>query len=246
MSPFVRSADRDTHDNKKSSPLRPQTATGNISNVTDPKSFFSSIFHYDGNARKVLAFYAEPKITSERLGCVYPGDDLSVVEILVDASGDDLSAQDRNTWYKLSFADFDDGSYHSTTKDSSEIKVFVPRYWKGQQVVFDGPFDGETQGALDDPPGETIHFSRNYKITGSNGVLVRQSSEISSPEVCTISLGEDVHATEETFNSEGTLRLKIDRPVSGYISKLMGLVERLPDSAGSDNTQVSVLSLIHI
>ena len=40
--------------------------------------------------------------------------------------------------------------------------------------------------------------------------------------------GEVVYAVEEVFNSEGTLRLRIAKPVTGYISKLVGLVEKAP------------------
>ena len=152
---------------------------------------------------------------------------IAVIEDPVEVS-DDMKG--RNTWYKLSFGDFDDGNYHSCTKDATSISVYVPRFFKGQQVILDGPFDGETEGPLDEPPGETLYFSRNYKIIGANGVLVRQGSEISSAEVCSIRPGDVVHAVEENFNSEGTLRLKIDQPVAGYISKLFGLVERLPDT----------------
>ena len=43
-------------------------------------------------------------------------------------------------------------------------------------------------------------------------------------------LGEIVFAVEEVFNSEGTLRLRLSKPISGYISKLVGLVEKIVDS----------------
>ena len=211
-----------------SSPNRPQTASGIPKMDTD--HFFSHIYHYDGAARKLLAFYSEPKLNSERIGCIYPGDDLSVVEVIEDPGDTSEGAEGRGTWYKLSFADFDDGSYQNNQKDVLNINVYVPRYVKGQQVIMDGPSDGEVDGSLEDPPGETLHFTRNYKVIGTNGVLVRQGTEICSGEVCSLRVGDVVRAVEETFNSEGTLRLKIDQPVVGYISKLLGLVERLPDS----------------
>ena len=222
---FLHHMGRGEPEGKKSSPSRPQTASGTPKVDTD--HFFSHIYHYDGTAKKLLAFYSEPKLTSERIGCIYPGDDLSVVEVIEDPVESSGGEAGRSTWYKLSFADFEDGNYQ---KEALNINVYVPRYFKGQQVIMDGPFHGETEGSLEDPPGETLHFTRNYKITGVNGVLVRQGIEICSGEVCSIRFGDVVRAVEETFNSEGTLRLKIDQPVVGYISKLLGLVERLPDS----------------
>lgn len=211
-----------------SSPNRPQTASYTPQGDTD--HFFSNIYHYDKAATKLLAFYSEPKLTSERIGCIYPGDDLTVVEVIEDPS-DNMSegAEGRGTWYKLSFSDFDDGSYQNYPQDVLNINVYAPKYFKGQQVIMDGPSEGEVEGSLEDSRGETLHFTRNYKIIGTNGVLVRQGIEICSGEVCSLRVGDFVRAVEETFNSEGTLRLKIDQPVVGYISKLLGLVERLPD-----------------
>ena len=135
---------------KKSSPSRPQTASGTPKVDTD--HFFSHIYHYDGTAKKLLAFYSEPKLTSERIGCIYPGDDLSVVEVIEDPVESSGGEAGRSTWYKLSFADFEDGNYQ---KEALNINVYVPRYFKGQQVIMDGPFHGETEGSLEDPPGET-------------------------------------------------------------------------------------------
>ena len=82
-----------------------------------------NVMHYDGGCNKLLPFYSEPSFSSERLGCIYPGDDLNVIEP-VDPNADIL-----NMWYKLSYRDFDDGSYQNTV--NRNLYVYIPHSIKG-------------------------------------------------------------------------------------------------------------------
>lgn len=44
--------------------------------------------------------------------------------------------------------------------------------------------------------------------------------------------GDEAQVFEECFNSDGTLRLHLSRPIDGWISKLYGLVTKVTDSKG--------------
>eukprot|EP01040_Poterioochromonas_malhamensis_P001185 gene1185-1258_t len=178
-----------------------------------------TVFHCSGNTRKFLPFYSEPSFESERLGCVFPGDDIGVVEEKI--MGD-------NTWYRLSFSDFDGNNYHSTYGDEIyEIYVWVPRILNGEVMVEPGSYDGEAETEFNEPKGDSLQIDRYYRIIGSNGALARDGIEITSNEVASLSIGDIVHACEESFNSEGTIRLRLDSPVNGWISKIFGLVEQI-------------------
>jgi hypothetical protein len=176
-------------------------------------------FHCTGTAKKFLPFYIEPNFESERLGCVFPGDDLGVLEEKIDGE---------NVWYKLSFSDFDSNNYHSTYGDEIyEIFIWVPKFVDGVEMVKPGSYDGDGDNDLVEPQGDSFKIDRYYRIIGSNGALVRDGQEISTNEVASLNIGDIVHACEESFNSEGTIRLKLDSPVRGWISKIFGLVERV-------------------
>jgi hypothetical protein len=54
---------------------------------------------------------------------------------------------------------------------------------------------------------------------------------VSSNDIATANAGDVVHACLETFNLDGVLRLQIDYPVMGWISKNLGLVERIEADA---------------
>lgn len=196
-------------------------------NVPEPTVFEEpQIYHYDGEATKLLGLFSEPSFQSERLLCIYPSDDFSALAIVPD---DDA----QNCWYKLRYADFDEAHYIEPVLDLENKHVWVPHVYNGKVMIFPGSYEGDAEGILGNPPGDAIAIDRTYCIIGANGALVRESSEINSPEVCSIKQGDIVHASEETFNSEGTLRLRLDRPVVGWISKLSGLVKLVEPPAGS-------------
>lgn len=177
--------------------------------------------HLDSEFNQLLGFYGAPTFTSERLGCIYPGDDLTVLDTFTDP------ADAANVWYKLPYSDFDDGNFAHTAygEDSDEVVVWAPRYFQGVEVIKDGPNESDVDTDCERLRGETLRVDKYYKIVGVNGALVREGTEIGTAEVFSIKTGDIVHAVEETFNSEGTLRLRIDKPVQGWISKLFGLVQ---------------------
>jgi hypothetical protein len=196
------------------------------------------VYHCSGKSKKFIPFYAEPSFSSERLGCIYPADDIGVLEerIIND-----------NVWYRLSFSDFDGNNYHLTFGDEIyDIFVWVSRYNEdGMEIILPGCYEGDGEGEeegelirsgsggfLNTPVAEILHIDRYYRIIGANGALVREGVEITSLEISTLTTGEIVHASEESFNSEGTVRLRLDYPLNGWISKIFGLVERIqPETA---------------
>jgi hypothetical protein len=189
----------------------------------------ASVAHVDVEYPQLVPFYMEPSFSSERVGCLYPGDDFTVMEVRPDAT------DSANSWYKIPFADFDEGSYHQPQAhygDDADEEVFVwaPRLLHGQEVIKEGPNESEMESEVLNPRGELLTIDRTYRIIGANGALVREGLEIDSSEVRSLSAGDVVHAYEETYNSDGTLRLHIDRPVHGWISKLFGLVSRVTET----------------
>jgi hypothetical protein len=208
-----------------------------ITTERKPVSDSAKIFHYDGECKRLLSFYAMPDTNSERLGCVYPGDDMTILEERV---------VDGHTWYKLSYCEFDDGNLQSTYGDElQDVLVWAPKCINGVEVVKAGSFLGETDCELDDPPGDTILIDKYYKVIVVDGTTVRAGLETSSNELLTIIMGDFVHACAETYNFDCTLRLKIDYPVHGWISKIFGLVERVePDSAMLE--QIHKAQIAHI
>eukprot|EP01038_Epipyxis_sp_PR26KG_P005374 gene5374-7452_t len=159
-----------------------------------------------------------PSFDSERLGCIYPGDDLQVVE------GQNDSQLVGNMWYKIPYSDVDDGNYGDMLPDLSEMYVWVPKIYLGKTVILDGGCEGGTESLLSNSPIDELVVDKNYRVIGLSGALVRSGADIASSEIRTINTGEVVHAVLEKFNSEGTLRLRIDKPVEGWISKIIGLV----------------------
>eukprot|EP01039_Chlorochromonas_danica_P000707 gene707-769_t len=182
------------------------------------------LYHYDGDARKLLALYSEPNVHSEILACVFPGTDISVLE---------ESCINGATWYKLSYADFDDGHYSpSFEEELQDLYVWAPQCVDDVEVIKRGPYEGVGEVELADPPADCIAINKYYRIIGSRGATVRTDREISSKEVGVIKAGEVARASLETFNFDGTMRLQIDYPVKGWISKNLGLVELVePDEA---------------
>jgi hypothetical protein len=58
------------------------------------------------------------------------------------------------------------------------------------------------------------------------------SSHFYSTSSLYFNTGDEAHVFEECFNSDGTLRLHLTRPIDGWISKHYGLVTKVTDSKG--------------
>ena len=56
-------------------------------------------------------------------------------------------------------------------------------------MIKEGPYQGDSECTLAEPPGDTIYMEKYFKIIGLNGALVREGPEISSSEVCSIKTG---------------------------------------------------------
>lgn len=178
-----------------------------------------NIYHYSGNRQTILPLYMHARDDSERLGCLFPGDDVSAMgEVEINGV----------KWLKILLVDFDNNSYTITYgEDFLEFVVWLPTLVHGEQVMFPGHYAGDGEVDVDEASASSgFVIDRYYRVIGRNGALVRVGLEIGTEEVTNLETGTIVHACEEAFNSDGTVRIRIDRPVQGWMSKLIGLVAR--------------------
>jgi hypothetical protein len=194
-------------------------------------------YHYMSRPGKALPFHIQPSLNSERMGCLFPGDDIHVVE---------ERETDGVKWLQFHMSDFDGSHYASSYgEDFYQFMVWVPIVVNGEQVIHEGLFQNDIDTEFSEVIFDAVPIDRCYRVTGSNGMLVRVGNEIGTDEVATLDTGTFIHACEESFNSEGTVRLFIDQPVRGWVSKLLELVERVPSSMVkqtnvSNNSQKSI------
>lgn len=192
--------------------------------TTEDKEAESKIFHYSGDKKVLLPLFTEPRYDSDRIACVFPGDDIVVYEEQIVEGA---------VWYKVSYSDFDESNVQATySEEIHSLYIWAPQVMGDEEVVRPGSCDSENDHDLADPPCELIVIDKYYRIIGGNGAMVRSGRETSSSEVMTILKGDVVHAHGETFNLDGTCRLQVDYPVNGWISKIFGLIELIqPDSS---------------
>ncbi|RYH28764.1 hypothetical protein EON65_10965, partial [archaeon] len=193
-------------------------------NLSEQKEAESKVFHYSGDRRVLLPLFTEPRYDSERIACVFPGDDIVVCE---------EKAIDGYMWYKVLYADFDESNMQAAySEEMQTLYIWAPQIMGDEEVVREGSCETENDHDLADPPCESIVIDKYYRIIGGNGAMVRTGRETSSSEVMTILRGDVVHAHAETFNLDGTCRLQVDYPVSGWISKIFGLIELIEPDEG--------------
>jgi hypothetical protein len=198
-------------------------------------------YHYTGLNGKLLPLYEEPHRSSDRLGSLFPGED-----ILSYGSTANLNHQGEELlegrgisdfWLKLRLSDYENDVEYSSELEADlfhELYVWVPRFFNGIEVVLPGLGDGE-QRPLVVPPGDSLTINAVYEVTGCNGAVVREGLETTTQEITVLNTGEQVHVDEEAFNLDGTLRLHIILPVTGWISKLVGLLRKISKDKVSDD-----------
>lgn len=192
-------------------------------------------YHYDSGLRKLLPLYAEPSLLAERVGSIFPGELVNVLEV-VNA----LSTVDQ--WLRVDLADYKDESDDAENEEeTSSAFAWLPRYNNGSEVILAGPPPSRTPQPLAHPPADSRTIDVHYRVIGSKGALVRNGVERATDEVIVLNEGELVRAVEETFNAEGTIRLRIIEPVCGWISKLASLVCKVTAS-GVTNAPIAPIS----
>jgi hypothetical protein len=196
-----------------------------------------SEYHYVSRPGRALPFHIQPSFHAERMGCLFPGDDVHVVE---------TREIDGVKWLQFHMSDFDGSHYASSYgEDFYQFMVWVPSVVNGEQVIREGLFQNDIDIEFSEVVFDPVPIDRCYRVTGSNGMLVRVGKEIGTDEVATLDPGTFIHACEESFNIEGTVRMFIDQPVRGWVSKLLELVERVPSEVAKQapvpiNSQKSV------
>ena len=180
-------------------------------------------FHYDDSQDKLFPLYSEPNTSSERIGSAFPGD---AVRALVEFINP-LDPTDH--WYKVNLLDFRDDPQPGEVEVPGEAFGWAQRYIRGVEVILPGQETGAS-GDLADPPSESWRIDRVYKVIGTRGAMVRTGIETTSEEIMVLNVGDTARAVEETFNSDGSIRLRISEPVSGWISKLPTLLSKVSDN----------------
>ena len=182
------------------------------------------LYCYKNTQTVLYPFYSSPSLNAERIGAIFPGDQMQVVE------EKDI---DGTVWFRVPLSELRNQNLQNNFgEEIKSIFVWIPKFDEESREVIVPAMDLKTceeKACLDDPPIAPLLIQRSYRVIGLNGALVRSSPTTSSEEVITLCSGTVVNAVEETINREGTIRLRITSPVSGWISKIPGLLERISD-----------------
>ena len=225
-------------------------ASENVPSEDNPVSYY-----YSGRENKIHPFYSEPSITSDRIGGLYPGDSISVVnrqthgpgrgsmwvQIRISELGDpEMEEMEENDLLSYGDGENSDEDSYDGDRPLNNGLAWIQEYKDDVKVMIEGHSNGpETD--LDDPPAEFYSVDAHYVIKGRRGCLVRDGPEIGTNEVGIVDTGTTVRVVEETINGDCTVRMKIVSPVQGWISKTRFLVEKISsrDAAGQEDASGS-------
>lgn len=202
----------------------------------DPASLSSpKDYHYSEKRTTLFPIYVSPDFGSQRLGALFPGDDIVAVEELFTKTYESgLYPQ----WVKVYFADYqeeiceenEDDEYlfpDDRSKPSHEY-AWIPTHDEGIKVVFPGVANpSEGLPPLADPPCNFFPVRYKIQVTYPRGLTIRQSFRKSSDTVGTLTDSTVATVVEETFDSEGAICWRISEPFPGWIYHKSGCCEIL-------------------
>jgi hypothetical protein len=194
--------------------------------------------HYDCYRDRFLPIYTAPTKHSERIGAIFPADELEILKECSDPN------KPNSKWYQLKLSDYDPGDTGEYNEQvySGEIYGWIPAYVDNTLVIIDGPSIGP-QAELS-PNRESIAMNSTYEVCIS--LTVRDGPETDEGDECeedqerevfVISPGERVVAVEEVLNSNGMVCLRIVSPCNGWITKVYGFVKKLEGHADDQTVE---------
>lgn len=199
------------------------TATPTTSTQLQPTSVVNAApkeYYYDDMKLMIVPLYASPSFDSEKIGSLFPSDSLYAVEECIPGDG--------NTWLKVRLSDYDE---EFDEVEGDDPFAWVPRYIDGVEVVFAGCVS-DSHGNLADPPSLMYPLQNvSYEIIGTEGVILREGIDLISRELRVVPYRCIIKCDKETINFDGTLRLHVIDPFSGWVSKKRHLVKRCNSAA---------------
>ena len=172
-------------------------------------------FHYDDRRMLILPIYAAPSLQADKVGCLFPGDSLYVME--------EVQGESRDAWMKVRLSDYED---EFDAPEREDPFAWVPRYIEGAEVILTG-CSSDLQGNLADPPAPMYAHHASYEVVGGEGAILREGVDLTSRELRVIACGNVLRCDTETINFDGTFRLHVIDPFLGWVSKKRHLVRKV-------------------
>jgi hypothetical protein len=224
------------------------------------------IMYYDCSRTQLLSVYSGPGTNSDRIGGLFPGDEITAIGYAPAGSEGGGSAWFQICTDNMEFGvyddddDNDDESYGDSMDEDEEedfrrmrssessddhdiyktawVQLSLPHTDSNQMLFRRGLAGGDTN-ELDRPPAPMFPVQDTYRVKGRHGAVVREGPELSSNELLTLPNGTTVRVVEETINSDGSVRMHLAVPVDGWITKLRALVEKTDSSPVGTATGVN-------
>ena len=239
--------------------------------------------HYLPGSTQFWPIYASANVLSERLGALFPGDQLTAVDVqgtgtatwvkvhAVDyIEGYDDEEHDPEDEEEEDLLDDDEDSMNSDDNDEdnedghSNSRTGLQSRWawvplftsEGVRAIVAGPAPRNYDGN-DSAPGvqdsdrifkDSMYVvrsvssqNRDGRRSGRYAIIVRQDIDIHSEEIMRLQPGTVMHAIEETLDRNALVRLHIDQPVNGWLTKRPSTLTLLSSSAaGTESTTAGV------
>jgi hypothetical protein len=208
-------------------------------------------FHYSEKRNTLFPMYSLPDLGSERIGALFPGDDIVAIEEIFVKNFENGSFPQ---WVKVYFSDYQEESCEENEEDEYLFAddrsknyefAWIPTNDEGVRVILTGPANpAEGLQPLAEPPAKIFPVRYTIQINHQRGLVVRESLRQNSDTVGNLTPGAVATVIEETFDSEGGLCWRITEPFKGWIHKKTGrceIIEVLPPAQEDQSNATETL-----